>query len=173
MTLPPDPVLVHRRLGLASRKQPSTQLPRTKPRKLLGSLQARLRSTNLFQKHLLQILRWVPRKGLQSIHQEGTPVLKIYIYFFITDYLVNREPLCRVPKDFNLVPSAKSVPVGSESPKVDKPPSPQTEKTTPEPLKPLSPTGAQSPVGAGGTPTTPTHMASGHDCTQLCEAEVS
>jgi hypothetical protein len=41
--------------------------------------------------------------------------------------------------------------------------SPQAEKTTPEPLKPSSLTGTQCPVGAGGTPTSPTRMASGQD----------
>jgi hypothetical protein len=46
---------------------------------------------------------------------------------------------------------------------VDKPLSPQAEKTTPEPLTHLSLTGAQSPISAVGTPTSPTHMASGWD----------
>jgi hypothetical protein len=58
--------------------------------------------------------------------------LNIYIYI-ITDYLVNCEPVCRVPQDINLVPSTKGIPVGGESPKLDKPPRPQAEKTTPEP----------------------------------------
>jgi hypothetical protein len=37
-----------------------------------------------------------------------------------------------VPQDINPDSSAKSAPVGSESPRVDKPPSPPTEKTMPE-----------------------------------------
>jgi hypothetical protein len=102
-----------------------------------------------------------PWKGI-PIHQSRRYSCLEYI-FFITDYLVNREPLCRVPQDINPISSAMRVPVGGESPKVDKPLSPQAEKTTPEPLKPLSPTGAQSPISAGGTPTSPTHVASGHD----------
>jgi hypothetical protein len=48
---------------------------------------------------------------------------------------------------------------------VDKPPSPQAKKTAPKPSKPPSSNGAQSPVGAGGTLTSPTHVASGHDAT--------
>jgi hypothetical protein len=103
-----------------------------------------------------------PEKGSRSIDQVGIRVLNIYIYI-ITDYLVNHEPLCRVPQDINTVPPAKSVPVDDESPKVDKPPSPQAEKTTPEPSKPPSPTGAQGLIGADGTLTSPTHTASGQD----------
>jgi hypothetical protein len=46
---------------------------------------------------------------------------------------------------------------------VDKPPSPQAKKTTSEPSKPPSLTGARGPIGAGGTLTSPTHMALGLD----------
>jgi hypothetical protein len=55
-----------------------------------------------------------PRKGI-LIH-------RLYIYIYIANYLVNHEPLCRVPQDINPAPSAKGVLVSSESPKVDKPP---------------------------------------------------
>jgi hypothetical protein len=156
----PDPVPAHRRLELKSGKQLPTRLPRRKPTKLPGSLQAGFRSMNPFPKHLVRLLHRVPGKESRSINQEGTPVLNI---FFISNYLVNREPLCRVPEDINPAPSTKSVPVGSESPKADKPPSPQADTTTPEPLKPPSATGAQSPIGADGTLTSPIHMASGQD----------
>jgi hypothetical protein len=134
MTTPPDPVPAHRRLGLTSGKQPPTRLPRRKPRKLPGGLQAGLRSMNPRPKHLLRLNHRVPGNGSRSFDQEGIPVLNIYV--FITYCLVNHEPLFRVPQDINPIPSAKSVPVSDESPKVDKPPSPQAEKTTPEPLKP-------------------------------------
>jgi hypothetical protein len=73
--------------------------------------------------------------------------------------LVNREPLCRIPQDINLVSSTKSVPIGSESSKVDKPSSPQAEKTTLEPSKPPSPGGTQSPADVDGALTSPTHAA--------------
>jgi hypothetical protein len=102
-----------------------------------------------------------PRKGI-PIHRSRRYSCLKYI-FFITDYLVNCEPLCRIPHDINPAPSAKSVLVSSEFPKVDKPLNPQAKKTTPEPSKPSSPTGAQSPIYAGGTPTSPCHMASGQD----------
>jgi hypothetical protein len=75
---------------------------------------------------------------------------------------VNREPLCRVPQDINLVSFAKSVPASNESPKVA---SLQANKTTLEPLKPPSLKGAQSPTAAEGAPTSPNHAASSHDAT--------
>jgi hypothetical protein len=99
--------------------------------------------------------------------QKGIPIDQSIRYsyleytLFIADYMVNREPLCRVPWDIDPAPSAKSVSVGSESPKVDEPPSPLTEKTILEPSKPPSLTGTQGPVGASGTLTSPTRMASG------------
>jgi hypothetical protein len=102
-------------------------------------------------------------KGI-PIHRSRRYSCLEYICFFITDCLVNREPLCKVPQDMNPIPSAKSVPVSDESVKVDNPPSPQVEKTTPEPSKPLSSTGAQGPIAAGGgTPTSPIHTAPGQD----------
>jgi hypothetical protein len=72
-----------------------------------------------------------PRKGI-SIHRSRRYSCLIYIYIYIiADYLVNGEPLCRVPQDINPTPYVKSVPVGSESRKVDKPLSSQAKKTTP------------------------------------------
>jgi hypothetical protein len=58
------------------------------------------------------------------------------------------------------VSPAKSALVGGESPKVNKPPSPQGKKFTLEPLKPLSPKDAQSHAGAL---TSPTRAASSRD----------
>jgi hypothetical protein len=55
---------------------------------------------------------------------------------FLIDPYVICEPLCRVPRDINLDSSAKSSPVDDESPKVDKPPRPQVEKTVLEPRSP-------------------------------------
>jgi hypothetical protein len=68
-----------------------------------------------------------------------------------------------VPRDINLDSATKSALVGGESPKVDKPPSPQAEKSTLEPPKPPSPKGAQSPTGADGALTPPSRAASSHD----------
>jgi hypothetical protein len=45
-------------------------------------------------------------------------------YFFLLDYFLIHEPLCRVPQNINPDSSAKSALVGSESPKLDKPSSP-------------------------------------------------
>jgi hypothetical protein len=56
-----------------------------------------------------------------------------------------------------------STPAGEVSPKVDKPPSPQTEKTMPDALKPSNPNGAQGYPGAGSAPTSPTHATLDHD----------
>jgi hypothetical protein len=56
-------------------------------------------------------------------------------------------------------------PVSGESPKGDKPPSPQDENLTLGPPKPPSPKGAQSPAGVEDAPTSPTHAASSHDAT--------
>jgi hypothetical protein len=71
--------------------------------------------------------------------------------------------LSAVPQDIDLVTSAKSVPVGGESPKMDKPPSLQTEKTTLEPTKPRSPEDAQGPVNVENAPTSLTPFTSSHD----------
>jgi hypothetical protein len=60
-----------------------------------------------------------------------------------------------VPLDINPDPSVKSAPAGIESPKVDKPPIPQAERTVPDSLKPSSPKGAQGSPGAGGASTSP------------------
>jgi hypothetical protein len=83
--------------------------------------------------------------------------------FFITDYLVTREPLCRTPLRHHPVSPAKSAPVSGESPKVDKPPSPRIEKFAPELPNPPSPKGAQSPSSAKGALTSPTCVALSRD----------
>jgi hypothetical protein len=66
-------------------------------------------------------------------------------------------------KDFNPDSAAKSAPIGNESPKVDKPPSPQVERTVPDPPKPTSPKDAQGFPGAGSALTSPSRAASGQD----------
>jgi hypothetical protein len=68
-----------------------------------------------------------------------------------------------VPQDINPDSTTKGAPVGGESPKVDKPPSPQAEKYAVEPPKPSNPKGAQNPASVEGAPTSPTHAASSHD----------
>jgi hypothetical protein len=47
--------------------------------------------------------------------------------------------------------------------KVDKPPSPQAEKSTPEPLKPPSAKGVSNPAGAKSAPTSLTQATLSHD----------
>jgi hypothetical protein len=69
----------------------------------------------------------------------------------------------RVPQDINPNPSAKSAPVSSEPQKVDKPLSPQAEKTKAESLKPPSPEGSQGSSGAGGAPYPLTCATLGHN----------
>jgi hypothetical protein len=61
-----------------------------------------------------------------------------------------------VPQDINQDSSAMSTLSGGMSPKLDKPPSPQAEKTTPDSLKPSSPKDAQGSLGTGGALTSPT-----------------
>jgi hypothetical protein len=73
--------------------------------------------------------------------------------------------MCRVPRDINLDSSTKGISISSESPKVDKPPSPQAEKTMPEPLKPPSPKDARGSPSTGDAPPSPTRAASGHNPT--------
>jgi hypothetical protein len=68
-----------------------------------------------------------------------------------------------VPQDVNPDSSPKSAPVGSKSPKVDKPLIPQTMKTTPKSLKLPSPKSARGSPGTGGAPSSPTRGTSGHN----------
>jgi hypothetical protein len=62
-----------------------------------------------------------------------------------------------VPQDINQDSFTKSTPAGGESPKVEKPSSPQAERTTPDSLKPSRPKGVQGSPGASGTLTSSTH----------------
>jgi hypothetical protein len=66
-------------------------------------------------------------------------------------------------KDFSPDSATKSAPIGNESPKVDKPPSPQVERTVPDPPKPSSPKDARGFPGAGSALTSPSRAASGQD----------
>jgi hypothetical protein len=68
-----------------------------------------------------------------------------------------------VRQDINQDSSTKSTPTGGESPKVDKPLSPQAERTAPDSLKPLSPKGVPGSPGAGGAPISPTCAAPDQD----------
>jgi hypothetical protein len=68
-----------------------------------------------------------------------------------------------VPQDINPDSSAKSAPVGSKSPNVDKPPSPLAEKSVPKSSKPPDPKDAQGSPGAGGALPSPTRAASGQN----------
>jgi hypothetical protein len=56
-----------------------------------------------------------------------------------------------------------NVSVSDKSPKVDKPLSPYAEKTVPECLTPPSLKDTQHPPSASGAPSSPTHVALGHD----------
>jgi hypothetical protein len=64
-----------------------------------------------------------------------------------------------VPQDINLDASTQDTRTGGESPKVDKPPTPGAEKTTPKSLKPPSPSGVQGSPGAGGALSPPLKAA--------------
>jgi hypothetical protein len=70
-------------------------------------------------------------------------------------------------QDIDSVSSIKSVPAGGESPKVDKPLSPPTENSMPEPSKLLSPESAQGRTGAEGTPTSTSCANSSHDAANI------
>jgi hypothetical protein len=52
---------------------------------------------------------------------------------------------------------------GNESSKVDKPPIPQTKRTTLDSLKPSNPKGVQGSHGVGGASTSPTRAAPDQD----------
>jgi hypothetical protein len=65
-----------------------------------------------------------------------------------------------VPQDINSNPSVKSALAGGETQKVDKPLSPQAERTAPDSLKPSSPKGARGSPSADGAVTSPTRVAS-------------
>jgi hypothetical protein len=87
---------------------------------------------------------------------------------FPSQLFLFREPLCRVPLDINLDPSMKSALADSESPKVDKPPSPQAERTMPDSPKPSSPKGAQGSPSVDGALTSPNRTALDKDPTGAC-----
>jgi hypothetical protein len=82
--------------------------------------------------------------------------------FFIVEHLVIMNSM-QSAQDIDPVTSTKSLPHGDESPKVDKPLSLQAEKTTLEPMKPLSPEDVQGPVNVEDAPTSPTPFASSYD----------
>jgi hypothetical protein len=75
--------------------------------------------------------------------------------------------LYRIPRDINSDSSVKGAPTDSESPKVDKPPSPLAEKPVLEPSKPSSPESVQGPSGAVDTLTSPSRATSSHDTTNI------
>jgi hypothetical protein len=87
-------------------------------------------------------------------HQEYVSSLTIFLI---------REPLSRVPQDIKPDPSAKSAPADSESPKVDKPPSPQAKRTMLDSLKSSSSKSARGSPGAGGASTSPSCATLGQD----------
>jgi hypothetical protein len=68
-----------------------------------------------------------------------------------------------VPQDINPDSPVKSTPTGGESLKVDKPPSLQAEKVTPDSLKPSKPKGAQGSHSSGCALTSPTRVTPDHD----------
>jgi hypothetical protein len=68
-----------------------------------------------------------------------------------------------VPQDIHSVSHAKNLVLESESPKVDKPPSPSTRKTFPNMSKPPSPKDTNASAGATSNPTSPSATDSGRD----------
>jgi hypothetical protein len=90
-----------------------------------------------------------PRKNI-PIHQSNRYTHSRLPHFL--DQFVTCEPLRRVPRDINPDSSTKSVPMNGQSPKADKPPTPNIEKSMPESLNPPSLGGAQNSPRAGGTP---------------------
>jgi hypothetical protein len=79
------------------------------------------------------------------------------------------NPLYRIPQDIDPVSSVKGVPTGGESPKVDKPPSPQAEKSAPESPKPSSPGNAQGPTGTEDTLTSSFHATLSHNTVNISQ----
>jgi hypothetical protein len=70
-----------------------------------------------------------------------------------------------VPQDINPKPSVKIALASGETPKVDKPLSPQAERIVPDSSKPPIPKGVPNPAGAESAPTCLPHAASSHDAT--------
>jgi hypothetical protein len=79
------------------------------------------------------------------------------------------NPLYIIPQDIDPVSSMKGAPTGGESLKVDKPPSPQAEKSAPESLKPPSPSNEQGSTGTEGTPTSSFHGTPSHDTMNISQ----
>jgi hypothetical protein len=115
-------------------KATTNPTPQKKAKKAIGKSSSGIKINEPVPKASASTPPSGPRKGI-LIHRS-----RRYSYlediFFITNYLGNHEPLCRVSQDINMVTSTKSLPVGSKSLKVDKPLSPQAEKATPDPSKP-------------------------------------
>jgi hypothetical protein len=70
-----------------------------------------------------------------------------------------------VPQDIHSASHAKKTLVESESPKVDKPPSPLAGKSTSKMSMPLGPEDTEDPTGAKGVPTSPSEASLGCDAT--------
>jgi hypothetical protein len=142
------------------RKATANPTPQKKAKKATGKSSSGIKINEPVPKAPASTPPSGPRKGIPVHRLRRYTCLE---YFFFIDYFVNCEPLCIVPQDMNPVSVEKSVPAGSEPPKVDKPQSPQAEKTTSEPPKPPSPKGVQGPINTEGASTSPTHVASSRD----------
>jgi hypothetical protein len=110
---------------------------------------------------MLQLLHREPGKGSKSFDQKGILIIST---FFHHSLLIHKLP-CRVPQDIPLASPTKNISPESESPKVDKPPSPSTGKTIPETMNLLGSEDINVPVGASSNLASPPASDSSQDAT--------
>jgi hypothetical protein len=139
------------RTWACKRKAPINPSPPQRLRRLLGNLQAGIRSLAPNKKLLLQLLHREFRKGSQSFDQKGILILSTLFYRL----LLIRKLSCRVPQDIPSASPAKNISPKSESPKVDKPLSPFVGKTLPEMTNTLGSEDINVPTSVASNPTSP------------------
>jgi hypothetical protein len=97
---------------------------------------------NLHPSHRLpRLLQWAFRASLQCVTPRGMPSL---ILVFTLGQFLTYATLYRVPQYIDLDSPTQNAQTSGESPKADKPPSPDVEKVVPKSSEPLSSSGTRS-----------------------------
>jgi hypothetical protein len=154
-----DPVPVHQGLRPAIERHLLTRIPLRRPRRWLGNLWAGSRSLALNKKLLFQLLHRELGKGSRSSDPKGIFIINS---FFCHLLLIHRLQ-CRVPQDIPSTSPARDSQPESESPRVDKPPSPSARKIILKTPNPSGPEDTHVPTGAASIPTSLTAAISRHD----------
>jgi hypothetical protein len=100
---------------------------------------------------VIQLLHQELGNGSQFFDQKGIVITSTFFYRLL---LICKLP-CSVPQDIPSASPAKNILLESESPKVDKPPSPSAGKTLLETPNPQGSENINVPNGAASNPTTP------------------